>query len=100
VPCSNYISRLACGFCVIRSVVAQLDTARIRLAWDADDTQPVFNIYRSVDPDVPQVPQNLLGSTADTTFLDTTGLQLPETKFFYTVTMQDSDTNAVDVTQP
>jgi hypothetical protein len=100
VPCSNYISRLACGHCLVHGVVVQLNQSSIQLTWDADETLPVFNVYRSTDPDVPQIPANLIGSTTDSTYIDTTGLQQPVTRNFYTVTMQDPDSNAVNAVEP
>jgi hypothetical protein len=100
VPCSNYISRLACGHCLVHGVVVNLSSNTIQLAWDGDETLPVFNVYRSTDPNVPQLPENLIGFTSDTTFVDTTALQRPDVKSFYTITMQDPDSNVVNTVQP
>jgi len=97
VPCSDYVSRLRCGKCFIHGVVTKLElnnnTAQLRLTWPADETQPVYLVYRAPTPAVEPIDANRIGMTSDTTFIDDTILQNPGGRAFYTITMQDPDSS-------
>lgn len=92
VPCSEYISRLLCGHCFLIHVVVgpiSLTSADLRISWEPDETQPQFNVYRSPNYDFEPSPDLLVGSTTDTTFIDTGALSRPDPVMFYIVTMED-----------
>lgn len=89
VPCSNYYTSLSCGHCIVHAVTIDLFNQNVRLTWAADETMPVYNIYRSSSLLADPSPANLIGSTSDSTFLDPVRLPDGGPKAFYTVTMQD-----------
>ncbi len=95
IPCSQYTSIVQCGKCFIIDVVLGHGVPfnpHIKLAWSSDPTEPIFNIYRSRTPDFTPGPNLRIGSTSDTTFIDTGILNNPSEKFFYLVTMEEDTT--------
>jgi hypothetical protein len=88
-PCSDYNMRLRCGYCFVIAVAVSKVGDSIKLAWDPDETEPVYTIHRGSTPDFRPSDETSLASTTDTEFIDQDILNSGANRYFYVVVMED-----------
>ena len=91
VPCSEYISRLKCGKCIIHGLVINQIAANIHLNWEADESEPVYVIHRGSEPDFEPSAATEIGRSMEPLFTDTNVLQSGAEKYFYVVVMEEPE---------